>query len=177
MKKIGLLTREKIVDDLRTKIQETNGCIFISFHNLKAFGFNTLRNDFKEAKTSVFVTKNSLFKRIFEDLGHSDIGDFLEDETGIALVYDDDVVGACKILANFAKENEGCTIKGGFIKEKKITSNDIMDLSKLPSREVLLGMAVSGLASPLTGFLNSLNQIILKFLWVVEEIKKTKDTK
>jgi len=50
-------------------------------------------------------------------------------------------------------------------------------LAKLPSKEVLLGMAVSALAAPLSGFANVLNQVILKFVWAIEEIKKTKDKK
>ena len=51
----------------------------------------------------------------------------------------------------------------------------ITDLAKLPPKEVLLGMAVSGIASPLTGFISTMNQMMLNFLWTVEEIRKVKD--
>ena len=84
-------------------------------------------------------------------------------------------VKACKVLADFAKENEAFQIKGGVLKDKKLTAKDVTDLAKLPSKEILLAMAIGAMAAPLTGFLAAMNQIILKFLWVVEEIKKGKE--
>ncbi|HDN86010.1 MAG TPA: hypothetical protein ENG49_02170 [Candidatus Omnitrophica bacterium] len=67
-------------------------------------------------------------------------------------------------------------LKGGYLKEKRVEESQILELAKLPPRDILLGMAVMSLASPLTGFLNSLNQVILKFVWVVEELKKKKSS-
>jgi large subunit ribosomal protein L10 len=177
VKKIGLLTREKIVDELTTKVKDTQGCFFVGFNKVQAFGFNTLRNNLKDAGAHVFVAKNSLFKRAMNDLGWQDYSDLLEAETGIVLVYDADVVKSCKVLVDFAKETETLQLKGGVINEKKVTSDEMKNLAKLPSRDVLLGMAVSGIAAPLTGFVNSLNQIILKFVWAVQEIKKVKEEK
>ncbi|MCQ9204896.1 MAG: 50S ribosomal protein L10 [Omnitrophica bacterium] len=174
MQKIGLLVRERIVKKVKGKVEEAQGFFFIDFNKVGAFAVNTLRNDLKDSGARVFVTKNSLFKRALQESGYQDIESFLEAETGVVFVEDKDVVKACKVLVNFAKENEGLKIKGGIISNKKIGPKDLTVMAKLPSREVLLGMAVSGLAAPLIGFANSLNQIILKFLWVVEEIKNKK---
>lgn len=173
VKKLGLLTRERIIADLKEKISESSGCFFISFNKVRAFGFNKLRNDLTRAGAKIFVTKNSLFKRAFKDLAWQDSDDMLSKETGAVLVYDD-VVKTCKILVDFANESETLQVKGATIQEKRISPKDVQAMAKLPSREVLLGMAVSGLAAPITGFARCLNQVILKFLWVVEEIKKKK---
>ncbi len=177
MKKIGLVIREKITRDLKDKLGETEGCFFIGFNKLDAFSFNRLRNDLKDAGAQVFITKNSIYERSFNALGWKDFQDLIQDETGMVLVYDKDVVKSCKILAEFKKESEALNIKGAIVNEKKISAQDIDSMAKLPSKEVLLGMAVSGLASPLSGMVNSLNQIILKFVWALEEVKKTKDKK
>ena len=90
---------------------------------------------------------------------------------------DKDIVKTCKVLSEFAKEKEVLKVKGGVVKAKKITSDEVDTMAKLPTKEVLLGMAVYGMASPLSGFVNSLNQVILKFVWAIEEIKKVKDKK
>jgi len=174
-KKIGLLIREKIVDELKDRIKDTQGCFFVGFNKVEAFGFNTLRNNLKDAGAQVFVVKNSLFKRTLEDLKWQDFNNLLEAETGVVLVYDEDVVKTCKTLVEFVKETETLQLKGGVIKDKRVSSNEINALAKLPSRDVLLGRAVSAIASPLTGFVSSLNQIILKFIWVVQDIKKKKE--
>jgi len=174
-KKIGLLIREKIVDELKDRIKDTQGCFFVGFNKVEAFGFNTLRNNLKDAGAQVFVVKNSLFKRTLEDLKWQDFNNLLEAETGVVLVYDEDVVKTCKTLVEFVKETETLQLKGGVIKDKRVSSNEINALAKLPSRDVLLGRAVSAIASPLTGFVSSLNQIILKFIWVIQDIKKKKE--
>ncbi len=177
IKKIGLLTREKIVEELKERVEGIHGCFFIGFSKVQAFGLNTLRNNLKDAGADVFVAKNSLFKKAFNDLGWQDLSGLLDCETGMVLVYDSDIVKSCKVLVDFAKESEILQLKGGVIDEKKISSEDMDSLAKLPSREVLLGMAVSAIAAPLTSFVSSLNQIILKFVWTVQEIKKVKEKK
>jgi len=176
MEKIGLLTRETIVEELKQKAKEAEGCFFIGFNKVDAFSFNHLRNSLKTSKAQVFVAKNSLFKRAFQELERQNAESFLEAETGIVFVYDKDIVRPCKILADFSKETEGLRLKGGVIKGKEISSKELGTLAKLPSKEVLLGWAVSAIASPITGFLACANQIILKFVWVLEEIKKCKLT-
>jgi large subunit ribosomal protein L10 len=108
------------------------------------------------------------------DLGWEDLNGFLGQGTGIVFVYNKDIVKACKILVDFSKENENLQLRGGFLKTQKITPEELNALAKLPPKEILLGMVVNGFASPLMSFMSAMNNIILKFLWVVEEIKKTK---
>ena len=174
-KKIGLLTREKIVEELKQGIRSTEGCFFINFSKVGAFPFNELRNNLRESGARVFVAKNSLFERALKELGWSDFDSLVEAETGVVIVNDEDVVKACKVLVDFAKESESLQLKGGVIKAKRISSKELSAIAKLPSREILIGQVVSSFAVPLSGFLNTLNQIILKFVWVIEEIKKTKE--
>lgn len=177
MKKIGLLVREQIVDEVKAKVKESEACFFINFNKIEAFPINSIRNNLKGVDSSVFITKNSLVKKVFKDLERPEAEEFLEGETGLVFVYDKDIVKAAKILVDFSKENENLQIKGGFLKEKKLDPKEFGALAKLPSKEVLLGMALNVMASPLTGFLTSLKQVILKFVWAIEEVKKTKEQK
>ncbi|MFH1518998.1 MAG: 50S ribosomal protein L10 [Candidatus Omnitrophota bacterium] len=177
VKKIGLLTRERIVEGLKQGIKDTESYFFISFNKLGAFPLNQLRNNLRDSGARILVAKNSLFERALKDLGWEDIGSLLKAETGIVVIKDHDLVKACKILVDFAKESEVMQLKGGVIKERRISPKEINTLAKLPSREVLISQVVSSFAAPLSGFLNTLNQVILKFVWVVEEIKKVKERK
>lgn len=175
MKKIGALTRERIVEDLKNQIKGAHGYFFVNFNKVNAFGMNTLRNDLRDCGGRISVAKNSLFKRALSDLKLDDFAELLKAETGVVYVRDGDIVKACKTLSEFAKETEVLEIKGGFVDDKKLTKSEVKVLANLPSREVLLGMAVSTLAAPLSGFLNCLNQVILKFVWVIKEIEKKKN--
>jgi len=175
MKKIGVLTREKIVENLKDKISDTQGCVFISFNKVNAFSLNILRNSIKGIQAQLFVAKNSLFKKALSELGWKDFDNLLDAETGVVCSFDKDVVDICKTLVDFTKENETLALKGGVIKDKQISIDDITKLAKLPSKDILLGIVVAGFAAPISGFVNTLNQIILKFVWVVEGIKKNKE--
>jgi len=175
MKHIGTIVREKIVDELKESLKQSEGCFFINFNKVKALSISQLRNNLRKTNSKVYVAKNSLLSKAF-DAKRDNIVNFVSGETAVIFVYDKDVVKTAKALVDFAKENEILKIQGGFLNDKAVSSEDLNSLAKLPPKEILLGMAVSGLASPITGFVSALNQVILKFVWVVEEIKKNKET-
>jgi large subunit ribosomal protein L10 len=176
MKKVGAIVREKIVDNIKDGAKDAGACFFIRLNRIPAFSLNKMRNGLQVSGARFFMAKNTLIKRAFKDAGHADVEDFLGNETGVVFVQDADAVKACKSLVDFSKDNENVIeLRGGFLSNKKITSQDMDDLAKLPPREVVLGMAVGAMAAPLTGFLASMNQVILKFVWTVEEIKKKKN--
>jgi len=177
VKKIGLVISERIVEDLKQGVQDTEGCFFVGFNKVGAYPFNELRNNLRDLGAKVVVAKNSLFKRALSELGRENIDDLLETETAVVIIKDEDIVKVCKTLVEFTKETEALQLKGGFIRDKKVDSKELTSLAKLPSREVLIGMVVSSFASPMSGFLIALNQVILKFVWVIKEIKKTKEQK
>lgn len=174
MKTVGLDVKEKIITEVKQSIKDSQGCFFINFNKVKASAVSQLRNNLRDCGAKVFVAKNSLLKLAFDQHAKDDLDGFLAQETAIVFVYDKDIVKTCKSLVDFTKENEALQLRGGFLKKDKITAEGLTALAKLPPKEVLLGMAVSAIASPLTGFVAALNQIVLKFVWVVEEIKKQK---
>lgn len=174
-KKIGLLTKEKVVVELKEKIVNSQGCFFVKFNKLDAFSLNVLRNDLKDSQTGIIVTKNTLFQKALKELDYKESSEFFDGETGLVMTSSNDIVAVCKILVDFSKEKPNLKVKGGLIKDKEISAEEVIVLSKLPSKEVLLGMAVRGLASPISGLLSCFNQVVLKFVWAIEEIKKVKE--
>ncbi len=173
MIKVGRFYREKIIELLKREKENSQGILFINFKGLDVNQLNVLRRDLRD-KGKLIVAKNSLIRRAFSDLEGS-LDRVLKSETG--LVYSSsDIVSITKTLFNFKKENQSLDVKAALIKNNLIEAKDLEELSKLPSREVLLGSAVNCIASPLIGLVNSLNEIILKFIWAIEEIKKKKET-
>ncbi|MFH1768366.1 MAG: 50S ribosomal protein L10 [Candidatus Omnitrophota bacterium] len=174
MKNIGSICREKTVEELQNQWEHSPGRLFISFNKVSAFNFNRLRNSLKKDNFSIFVTKNSLMKMALDSLGVSDFSDFIEGSMGLVFVDGDGIVNACKTLNDFSKENEGFSLRGGFLNDERLDSKSLEDIAKLPPYEVVIGQAVGAIASPLTGFLAVLNNMLLKFVWVISEIKDKK---
>ncbi len=177
MKKVGLLYRQKIVDKITQDWKNSQGCIFVNFSKVSALSFNMLRNSLRREGSSLFVSKNSLIKRAIKEIEAQDVSDFVDGSTALVFVKDSDVVKVSKMLFDFSKENENFVLKGAFLNNNKLGHKELEEIAKLPSREVLVGQAVMGLASPLTGFVGMLNNIILKFVWVIEEIKNKQSKK
>ena len=70
----------------------------------------------------------------------------------MAIAFGQDEAQTCKIIADFAKENEDLEILGAFDESGKILSREeVMVLAKLPSREVLTAQVVGTIAAPLSG--------------------------
>lgn len=174
MEKIGALTRRVILEEAQDKIKKSGSCFFVGFSKLPAFPLNLLRNNIRRAGGQMFLVKNALLKKAFDTTGWQANPSFFEKETAVVFCYDKDMVGLCKVLVDFTKDNESFFLKGGFLADKKIEAQDISSLAKLPPKEVLIAQVVSGFASPLTGFVCTLNQIIVKFVLVLEEVKKKK---
>lgn len=176
MKKVGLLYREKIVDELKERWSQANARIFVGFTKVGAFPFNRLRNELRKEDIRLLVVKNSLAIRALKDIDAEDTGDFINDSIGLVFVGGQDVVKVCKILVGFSKENEGFSLKGGFLQEKKLSVYALESLSKLPPRTVLLSTAVMTMAAPLIGFVATLNNVLLKFVWLVNELEKKRSS-
>ncbi|OQX88377.1 MAG: 50S ribosomal protein L10 [Candidatus Omnitrophica bacterium 4484_70.2] len=174
--RVGLLIRKKLIEEIEKSLEGSSACLFVGFSKIKASQMNVLRGELRRSNSALHIFKNSLIKRAFTNLKKEIDKSFLEGLTGLVFVQSVDIAKVCKLLVDFSKETENTFyLKGGFLEERRLTKEEILELAKLPSYEVLVGMAINAFISPLTGFLASINQIILKFLWLVEEIKKKKE--
>jgi large subunit ribosomal protein L10 len=174
MKKVGEIVREKSLNEIKDGLEKSQGCFFVSFAKIATKDVTIVRNDLQRNGASMLVAKNALIEKAVKPLDAGDISKFLCGETGVVFV-NKDLVAVSKILVDFNKTNENFLVKGGLLNKKAITGAEVAALAKLPSREVLLGQAVGAMAAPISGFLSTMNQVILKFVYAVEEIKKKKE--
>ncbi|OPX30895.1 MAG: 50S ribosomal protein L10 [Candidatus Omnitrophica bacterium 4484_171] len=174
MKKIGILYREKIIERITSSWSQLEARIFVSFNKVSAFNFNILRNILKKEGSSIFVSRNSLIKRALDSISVDSMDSFIDGSTGIVFVNYDNIVKICKILFDFSKENEGFMLKGAALGEKQLGFDELEKISKLPPKDILIAQAVMGIASPLSGFVAALNNILVKFLYLIDGIKNKK---
>ena len=171
MIKVGRLYKEKLVNLLIENQNQNQGLFFIGVKGLDGLQFNSLRLKLKEIKSQILVCKNSLIKKSVKDI---DISGVLESE--MAVVYaNDDVVTVAKALFKFKEDIDMLMIKGGIIQGEFLNEERVKSLSKLPSRDILIAMLVNCIATPITSLVSGLNQIILKFLWTLNNIKDKKE--
>jgi len=121
-----------------------------------------LRTKLIEAGARFSVVKNTLTERAVDDVGAEGLKDLLEGPTAFTFVPAEggDVALAAKALAQFRRANEVLEFKGGIMGGEALTLEQIESLAKLPAVDVLHGQMVGVLASPITGLVRGLNQLI-----------------
>ena len=107
-----------------------------------------LRAKLREKGATIRVVKNRLAKlamagKPFEAAGAMFTGP-------VAIAYAEDMTSAPKVAVDFAKDSKSFNIIGGFMGEEVLDASGVESLSKLPSREELIGMAAQLLLGPVT---------------------------
>lgn len=169
--KIGSLVREKILKTAQSKKATANSAFIVGFGGLTAVQLTTLRKSIVRKKASMYVAKNTLIGKTYSDI---DFGDLLVGQSGVVYAQGD-IVEVAKLLVTFRKDNEALVIKGAVLDGVLVGEDQVVALSKLPTRDVLIGMTVNAIAAPIGKFVTTLNQMIAKFPQVVNAIKDKKE--
>jgi len=168
--------KEEIVSDLRQRFGGAKTMILTDFRGLNVEAMTKLRSELRKASIDYKVVKNTLIRLASKDTTMELLKDHFEGNCAIALCYSDPVLPA-KIFTEFSKEYPGLKIKAGILGDRVLSLEEIIELSKLPGREVLLARLMGCLASVPAVFVQTLNGIVAHFLGVLEAVKEKKDSK
>lgn len=154
-----LKEKEAIVEALAEKIKASGTGVLVDYKGLTVAEDTELRRSLRAAGVDYSVVKNSLVGFAFEKAGYEGLQDVLVGTTSLALASDD-VVAPAKLICKFAKENKDkISVKGGFIEGKVVPVEEIIALSKVPSKEDLISKTLYCLMSPLQGLAIALQAI------------------
>lgn len=143
----------KAVEDAVARIKDATGIIITNYQGLTVERINKLRRELEKSGAEYKVIKNTLSKKALEQLNIN--GGLKGLFTGVTgLVFCKDYIKASKTLAVFEKENEKFKIKGGYIEHKSYSMEQIMELSRVSSKEELISKLVILLNQPIQRFVN-----------------------
>ena len=163
----------KSVKDIKEKFDKSKVAILTDYKGLTMSQLSKLRKKLRPIDAEYKVFKNTLISRAIKDKSYDGIDPLLTGSTAILFGYKDQVAPT-KVLSEFIKENEKPGIKGGLLDGKVIDTKTITMLSKLPSREVLLGRVVGTMKAPITNFVLDCKGILNKFVFALSAIRDRK---
>jgi large subunit ribosomal protein L10 len=103
-----------------------------------------------------------------ERAGMNDLADSFKGPVAVALGYDDITVPA-RILTGYIDQTQGSLqIKGGFFDGRVITINDVITLSTLPSRDILLARVIGQIKSPISSLVGCLSSPLRGLIGVLQ---------
>jgi len=168
--------KEQQVVEIKERLDKSCMVILTEYQGMKVKSLNGLRRKLKkEAASEYKVYKNTLIKRALEESNP-----LLEDNknlkgpNGIVFSYEDPAATA-KALYEVAKEDKSLKIKIGVMDNKILSPAELETLSKLPSRDELLGQVAATMQAPISGFVKVCAGVIRGFVNCVNEVKKQKE--
>lgn len=129
-----------------------------------------LRSAIKKAGGELVVAKNTLIDLA---IGKGKLSEALRGMNAVLFSYEDPVT-PLKALFEFQKKNEKLTIKQGYMDERVLSDQEVLALSKLPSKNELIAKLMMILKSPGTGLVNVLNAGPRNLVYALNAVKAKK---
>jgi len=160
--------KEKLVSDLAEKMKAAKSGVIVDYCGITVDKDTALRAELRKAGVEYTVIKNTYIKRAAEMAGIEGFDPYLEGMTAFALSNEDPLAPA-KVLCKFAEENESFKVKVGMMDGQVMEAAEVEALSKIPSKEVLIGKILGSIQGPLYGLAYVLQAKIDKDGGVAEE--------
>ena len=141
--------KEMLVTDLQQRIGDTTEMLVVDSSRLDAISDNRFRLALREKDIKVLTVKNSMALRALHSREITELDPILEGPS--SLVFGgEDIVSLSKEVASWVKElgSDLIAIKGGLLEGTTLSSGDVEELSRSPSREELIGQIAGLLLAP-----------------------------
>lgn len=156
-----LEAKKAIVAELSERLKNSVTGVVVSYEGINVEDDTKLRKELREAGVNYTVVKNTLLTRACEEVGLNDIIPTLNGTTAIA-TSDEDYAAAARILCGYAKNHDNFKIKTGFMDGAVVDNDTIINLSKLPTRDVLLANVLGAFQAPIAAFARVVQALVDK---------------
>jgi large subunit ribosomal protein L10 len=147
----------KVVDNLEQLFSKCTIGIMTDYRGLTAAEMNELRRRLREAGVEYKVVKNTLARLAARKAGREELASFFDGPVAIAFGYGD-ILQPARVLARYIQEAKSVmSIKGGFLPEELLTSEEVMTLSAIPSREALIARILAEVQRPMVALVSYLS--------------------
>lgn len=162
----------KFVADVKERLARADAVFLTDFTGLDVKAMTSLRREIRNARGQFLVVKNRLLLRALDEMKGPDISTWLTGPTGVVF-SDDAVVDSARVIVDFAKENEGRPVfKVGLMETTVLMPEDIVRVSKLPSRDELLSQVAGTLEAPLSAFVSAIEGKTRELAGLVEALRE-----
>lgn len=165
------------VAELKEDFTKAKAAFFADYKGLTVEQVNKLRKTLRPLDVKVKVVKNNLARLAVKEakLGEtpSQLLDTVAGPTMVAFAYKDPAAVA-KAIQKFVEDNEAFNLKESLLSVQRLSIKQIEELSKLPSKEVLVVKMLGSLNAPITNFVGVLAAVPRSLVQVLSAIEQKK---
>ncbi len=142
--------KAQVIDRLQDAFARCSVGILVDYRGLTTPEMTALRRRLRESQSEYKVVKNTLARLAATRAGKEDLAGSFEGPVAITFGYGD-ISAPSKALASYiAASKTNLNIRGGFLGGRLLTSEEVMSLATLPSREVLVARILGQLKNPIS---------------------------
>ena len=150
--------KKPVVEEISNSIKDAAAVVLVNYKGINVEQDTQMRKELREAGVTYKVYKNTMMNFAFKGTPCEELCQHLEGTNALA-VCESDATAPARILAKYAKAVPTLELVAGVVEDAYYDKAGIEALSKVPSREELLGKLLGSIQSPITNFARVLNQI------------------
>ena len=154
--------KKQVVADLAEQIKASASGVVVNYQGITVENDTALRKALREAGVKYVVMKNTLTGRACDMCGYSDIKQYLNGMTAIAISSPEDPIAPAKILKEYADKIESFQILAGYCDGEVLDAQGINSLADIPSKEVLIAKFLGSIKSPIYNFAYAIQAVLDK---------------
>ncbi len=152
--------KQDILAKLETVRDSSESIVFVHFKGLTVANTTAMRKDLREKGVSYFVAKKTLMKRAF---GTTFTGEMPNLDGEIAVAYSTDAIAPAQNIKEFSEKfKNSVSIVGGVFQGVYKNQAEMTEIASIPPLQVLRGMFVNVINSPIQGLVIALDAIATK---------------
>lgn len=150
--------KQGIIDALSAELTKEASVYVCDYKGSKTKDLEDLRNSIREAEGKVQVVKNTLVKLALEKNGIE--ASFVDNNI---FIWGEDQITLAKLVTKYADAHkDDFQIKSAIVEGEVKDAAYVVEVSKLPTKDELLGMVAYMMKAPLTKFAYGLQNLIEK---------------
>ena len=158
----------EIVNQIADILQKNSIVIATDYRGLTVDQINVLRRQLQAKNVKYQVVKNTLARFAAEKTGKQNLDTLLTGPTALAFSFDS-ITDPAQALVEYQRSSKSpLDIKGALLDEQILSAEQVIALSRLPSKEVLIAKLLATMQSPIMALLNILNSNMQAFIRVLQ---------
>ncbi len=144
----------KAVEELKEKLDNSKNFYLTDYRGLNVEQITDLRTKLREKDSEYKVVKNNFFKLALKEKGIDGVDDFLKGPIGVTFIKSDDPVSPAKVIVDFTKnfkKEKIFKVIGGYFEGRAVDGKEVISISSLPTKEVLLAQIMGCIQGPARG--------------------------
>ena len=166
--------KRQAVAELAELLRSSSAMAVVDYRGLKVSDMQSVRRTLRDSGVQMTIAKNRLLKIAADEADRTELKETLTGPTALATIHGDEATMAKALTDALRPYSRVVTVRGGMLGSQAIDAGQITRLATLPSRDILLGRVVGGMAAPLTGMANVLAANLRNFANVLNALADKK---